>query len=316
MTLVNTPHDHFFKDAMTNLTVAKEFFERHLPALVQSQLNLETLALQSGSYIDQSLKRTASDVLYTVDYASQPGFGYLYVLTEHQSSVDMLMPLRLWRYIISIWSTHLKKYPGSKLPAVIPLVFYNGPQIYDGPRDIRELIEAPPELIDQFLLKPFDLVDVSTIPDEEIRQKQWCGLLEYAMKCSRAKEALNYVETFIELLKGVCQSGGIDYGTVALQYFITQTETNEPGKLLKTLEQGLNEEGQIMATVAQYLREQGMQQGVKQGESTLLMHLLERKFKAVSQIYRQRVEQANAADLLRWGEKVLDSQAIEDVFDL
>ncbi len=289
----------------------------------QSYLNLETLALQSGSYIDQSLKRTASDVLYTVDYTNQPGFSYLYILTEHQSSVDTFLPLRLWRYIISIWSTHLKKYPDCKLPMVMSLVFYNGSKPYDGPRDIRELIEAPPELIDPFLLKPFHLVDVSMIPDEEIRQKQWCGLLEYAMKCSRAKEALNYVETFIELLKGVCQSGGIDYGTVALQYFITQTETAQPGRLFKALEQGLNEEGQIMATVAQYLREQGMQQGMQQGivrgeqqgERKLLSLQLTRRFGDIPVRYAQLLETADSDLLLQWADRLLNAASLESIFE-
>jgi hypothetical protein len=41
---------------------------------------------------------------------------------------------------------------------------------------------------------------------------------------------------------------------------------------------------------------------------------LEHKFKTVSKVYRQRIEQANAEDLLKWGERVLDSQAIDDIF--
>jgi hypothetical protein len=57
-----------------------------------------------------------------------------------------------------------------------------------------------------------------------------------------------------------------------------------------------------------------MQQGMQQGEYSLLVRLLEHKFKRVPESYRQRLKEADAETLLVWGERVLDSFSLEDVF--
>lgn len=329
MNIVHNPHDNFFKNSLSNLKVAKEFFQQHLPTEAQQQLELNSLELQSGTYIDQALKHTASDILYKVNYIDGTGSAYLYILAEHQSSVDTHMPFRLLRYIISIWTEHLKKYKDDKLPLVIPLVFYNGPQKYNGPTDIRELIKAPKELIDLFLFTPFHLIDTQVISDKDLREKHWAGLMTYVMKHIYAREALNYVEDLVEFVKHICQAGGgSHYGTSALYYFVTQTNTTDPGQLLEALTQGLAQEGKIMSTVAEYWTEkykdtwvktgieQGIEQGEQQGERKLLIRLLKRKFNGVPEGYKQRIKYASSENLLKWADKVLDSNTIEEIFDV
>jgi predicted transposase/invertase (TIGR01784 family) len=326
MGIIHNPHDKFFKTSMANLQIAKYFFQQHLPATIQTYLDFNTLELQPSLYIDKVLRSSASDILYKVNYLHATGSAYLCVLAEHQSSVDNLMPLRLWQYVLAVWNECLKKNKDVKLPLVITLVFYNGKKKYDGPQDIRELIDAPQELMEQFLLNPFYLVDVHDIQDEDLRKQHWLGLMEFAFKHSREKEILNYIQLFLELLKGVMQdAGGTDFAASVLKYFLAQAKTGDPEKLSKTIVSGLSEtkEGKIMATVEQYFIEKhkntwletGVQQGVHQGESTLLRRQLKHKFKIIPEVYRQRIEQANAEDLLKWGEKMLDSQAIEDVFN-
>lgn len=92
MKLIDKPHDNFFKTSMSNLQVAKDFFQQHLSLVIQEQLDFNTLELQSGSYVDKTLKHFASDVLYRVNYLKNEGCAYLYVLAEHQSTVDVRMP--------------------------------------------------------------------------------------------------------------------------------------------------------------------------------------------------------------------------------
>jgi hypothetical protein len=60
--------------------------------------------------------------------------------------------------------------------------------------------------------------------------------------------------------------------------------------------------------------QQGIQQGIQQGEGTLLLRLLQVKFKNIPDSYRQKIEQANAETLLLWGERILASEDLEDIF--
>ena len=60
--------------------------------------------------------------------------------------------------------------------------------------------------------------------------------------------------------------------------------------------------------------QQGMQQGMQQGESALLLRQLQHKFITIPDTYRDKIEQADPNSLLKWGERVLDVNSLEDVF--
>lgn len=85
--------------------------------------NLNTLRLESGSFIDDELRASHSDILYSLQ--TQAGEGYIYLLIEHQSSADRHMAFRLMRYAIAAMQRHLDK-GHTQLPLVIPLLFYHG----------------------------------------------------------------------------------------------------------------------------------------------------------------------------------------------
>jgi flagellar biosynthesis/type III secretory pathway protein FliH len=61
--------------------------------------------------------------------------------------------------------------------------------------------------------------------------------------------------------------------------------------------------------------QQGVQQGMQQGEYSLLLRLLEHKFKSVPESYRQRLIGADAETLLIWGERVLDANTLNEIFE-
>jgi len=51
-----------------------------------------------------------------------------------------------------------------------------------------------------------------------------------------------------------------------------------------------------------------------QGESTMLLCLLEEKFNTIPESYRQKIKEAKADSLLKWAKRVLKAQNLEDVF--
>ena len=76
------------------------------------------------SYINEQLKLGITDILYSVNIAQQQ--GYIYLLVEHQSTADVLMPFRIVKYICAIMDHHLKQTCKNELPLVVPLAFYHG----------------------------------------------------------------------------------------------------------------------------------------------------------------------------------------------
>lgn len=336
MKVIHNPHDHFFRSAMTNLKVAKEFFQYHLPEKVQAYLNLDTLALQPGTYINEALEDSASDVLYKVNYRDKSDWAYLYLLVDHQSSVDYLIAFRLWQYVFSIWGELIKKHGNKsrtktyKLPLVIPLLFYNGSEKYTGTRDIRELIAAPQSLIDAVFVKPIPLIDLHDTEDEELREHQRAKIMQFCMKHVYAKEILNYIQHILESARFIWHDGEHDLAIAILNYILSQGRTADPEHLIKVLKIGLEEEGEMMGNLVDYLTqknkdiwlqsgiqqgiEQGIQRGKQEGESTLIIHQLKRKFKAIPKRYLNQVIQADQEDLLKWADRILESESLEEIF--
>jgi predicted transposase YdaD len=61
-------------------------------------------------------------------------------------------------------------------------------------------------------------------------------------------------------------------------------------------------------------RQQGRQEGRQQGEAQLLTRLLERRFGTLAAADHARIQQADADELLTWGERLLTARTPEEVF--
>jgi len=309
MNTVSSPHDRLFKGAMADVRIAREFLTYYLPIPLRSAVDLDTLVLCPNSYVDNELALTASDVLYKATIAGEE--GYVYLLCEHQSTVDVLMAFRVWQYIVAIWADHLKQTNGKKLPLVIPLVFYHGQQPYTANCDIRDLIQAPPALIDNVLFQPFTLIDTHDLPDETLREQHWAGIMAFVMKHIFARDALGFLQQILDHLRQFEQEEAGDYVILLLNYLLTAGDTEQIEKVVTIIQQRLSQTtGAKIMTIAERLTERGIQQG----EATMLMRLLQHKFGPLPNQYRRQLETADASRLLLWGEQVLEADSLEKLF--
>jgi hypothetical protein len=62
-------------------------------------------------FVDATLQWRHSHPLFTVPLAGREAL--VYVLVEHQSSGDPLMPFRMLRYMVRIWDRYLTEHPGA-----------------------------------------------------------------------------------------------------------------------------------------------------------------------------------------------------------
>jgi predicted transposase/invertase (TIGR01784 family) len=91
--------------------------------LLATRSDLQTLKLESDSFIEENLRAYYSDVLWSVN--TTEGNGYIYVVIEHQSTPDAHMAFRLMRYAVAAMQKHLDA-GHQQLPLVVPMLFYHG----------------------------------------------------------------------------------------------------------------------------------------------------------------------------------------------
>ncbi len=257
-------HDGLFKSFLTVPDTARDFLDVHLPGHIKQICNLDTLQLQSSSFLEEELVPYYSDVLYSME--TESGIGYVYALIEHQSRPDKHMGFRMMRYAIAAMKQHLDA-GNETLPLVVPLLFYHG-QTSPYPYSTNWLDEFDhPEIAKALYSQDFPLVDVTVIPDDEIIQHKRVALLELVQKHVRQRDLLDFTETVVTLLlERLITASQLDS---LVEYLLRVGETSNLEDLMRTLAKQVPEHEEKFMTVAEQLeargREQGLQQGLQKG---------------------------------------------------
>jgi len=257
-------HDHFFRSMLTNPKVINDFFNEHLPNDIKAVINFASINPQKDSFIDDKLRLQISDLLYSVEFNHQP--GYLYLLLEHQSHPDKLMAFRLLKYVIAIMDQHLKKTNTQKLPLVYPLVFYSGYKKHNYSTDLFDLFGREKELAQNTLWKPYHLIELNKIPDENLKKYLWSGVFARIMKHIYEKDVLPFLRDLIQDLSCIEKQGDLEYIYSIISYLFQAAEPFDQKEFIHVVTTGLTEvdEAKIM-TMGDYLRQEGKKEGILEG---------------------------------------------------
>ena len=80
---VQNPHDRFFRESFGRVEIARNYLEEYLPAPVLELLDLDSLTLQEGSFIDEEMQAHQTDLLYEVQL--QTGLEYIHTILYYLS---------------------------------------------------------------------------------------------------------------------------------------------------------------------------------------------------------------------------------------
>ncbi|EDQ5840286.1 Rpn family recombination-promoting nuclease/putative transposase [Salmonella enterica subsp. enterica] len=261
-------HDGLFKFFLREPDTARDFLAVHLPADIRAQVRLDTLKLEPGSFVDQTLRELHSDVLYSVE-TEEGHAGYIYCLLEHQSTADRMMAWRMMRYSMAVMDAHLKK-GNDTLPVVVPLLFYQGTvRPYPYSTDWMDCFDAP-ALAREVYSRPWPLVDVSVMEDSDLQSHRRMALLELVQRDIRRRDAASLLRDVVKLIR--IAGNTREQVEAVLCYIIYNGMTNGSGTpfsyepFLYELAGEIPEYKElIMGTIAQQLKEEGIQQGIQQG---------------------------------------------------
>ena len=145
--------------------------ETQLSPAALAELDLDTLKLETGSFIDADLREKFSDLLLSVrmvgsDADSEDDRALVYFLFEHKSQSDSLTVFQLLSDIVRIWEARLRDRMA--LCPIVPLVVYHGERGWTAARSLTELVKSPSGLGDYQVEFRFPLLDLSQLSDGEI----------------------------------------------------------------------------------------------------------------------------------------------------
>lgn len=140
--MINNKHDTWARAVLMNKKEASIFINLALELKEEYKIEENKLILQDNRFVTKSFYNKETDILYKIENKN------VYVLIEHQSTVDKHMAKRIIEYIVEIIRKDEKnrKIEDSKykLPLVIPIVLYTGKRKWKAEKSIIQIQERLP----------------------------------------------------------------------------------------------------------------------------------------------------------------------------
>jgi predicted transposase YdaD len=316
-------HDSLFRLAFSRPLQAADHFRRHLPAAVVEAVRWETLELQDGSFVDPELQNLHTDLLYRVRLKGE-GELLLYVLLEHQSRVDYLMPFRVLQYLTRIWDRWLSEDKSRRrLPVVVPMVVYHGQRNWTAPIDFAALFEAPlRDALNAYVPSfVYDLQDLSRIPDAQLAGEALQQLVLLWLKYADRDDFWRRFPEWIEALVRVTEQppDGMKALEALLRYLVLVTPGEPPREVYALLAERLAPQSERwLVTWAEQLQERGRQEENARWLNkmrTQTLQMLRLKFGELSDEVTARVEAASEEELDQWAGRLLAVDTLEELFE-
>ncbi len=120
-----------------------------------SSLDFSKVQRVNTTFIADNLREQESDLVFLLPFRDTNETEVLiYILIEHQSTVDPVMGFRLLFYMCQVWDQQRQKWVSENVPKsewrfrpIIPVVFYTGQPKWQTPLSLEALMDVPQALL-------------------------------------------------------------------------------------------------------------------------------------------------------------------------
>ena len=197
-------HDASYKALFSHARMVEDLLRGFVPQAWVQELDFASLEKLNASYVADDLRHRHGDVVWRVRFREH--WLYVYLLLEFQSTVDTFMAVRLLSYTSLLYQDLIRTEQLSahrKLPAVLPIVLYNGEPRWTAAVEVAELQETVPlELKAYQPQQRYLLLDEGAFSEAELAPLQNLVAAVFRLENSRSPQAvLVVISALIEWLQ-------------------------------------------------------------------------------------------------------------------
>ena len=319
-----TPHDALVKATYSDPARAAAHLASVLPPEVVARLDLSRLEVLPGTYIHPDLAESSSDLLYSVGLRSG-GSLLVYLLFEHQSSVDRLMALRLVLYAARVLDRWWSEHPEAVVvPPILPLVLYHGERSWTVGRSLSDAWGLDPEdqaaLAGRGLELSYQLHDLSEHSDASLRSRALDALdllVQLLLKHGRDEDLMDQLDRWADVWRAVADGPGLRAIAQVLSYIGIVAGRRSPlERVQRFLVQTLGPRGEeAFMTWQEQIEARGEARG-RENQRRMFLSLLRQRFGAISTTVEARVAAASTDELTAWTEGFFAASSPEQLLGL
>lgn len=324
-------HDNLVKHAFNDVENARGVLATALPAEIVARIDMASLSLRPGTFVNEDLEDLHSDILYAARIAGRDAL--IYFLLEHKSEPQPLTPLQVMGYMLRIWDQHESALPkkkrgeGRKLPVILPIVLHHGPGGWTAATCFEEMLDADDDLLaalgEHVPRLRLVIDDLGKQSDDQLYERgatSFARLVLWALKNARDAGWLKGdIGRWKGLIAAVLAERDGTRALTALFRYIALTNPTVKRDVLRGLLPG-NRGTQVEEAVMNWFeteldqgRKDGERKGERNAERRVLLKLLRQRFGELPAAVVARVEAADVPELEAWTERILTASRLEDV---
>ncbi len=323
-------HDALFKSVFSDVEHAAAVLRSILPPHVAAHIDWDSLQPVHASLVRDSLQQQHGDLLFQARLIDGRE-AFLWLLFEHQTTVDFWMVWRTTEMAFDFLRDWRKKHPSApRLPAFLPIVLYQGSRPWTAPTSLLELTnlsdDARRDLAGHLLSFRFVLDELRTVEDEALAMRPLGPVPRLTLGIMKYYQSRQLIVFLAEHADDIRTLYATEHGRLWLSRMLSYIAYAHPhvarGELIRLLTPLVGEEIQhtmlpIDELLSQGIYDQGRKAGLEQGlqsQRALLIRQLTRRFGTLPEEVAARVTRADTEDIARWGDRIFDAASLDDVF--
>ncbi len=300
-------------------------------------IDLSRLKPIQTTFVQRDYRHVESDVVLVAPLRRTKGKPsprklLIYILIEHQSEPDRLMPLRVLDYVVQIfkyqvreWSKTHRSFARIRLDPVLPVVFYTGTRRWDSVGRLVDLVEmgdrlgnATPAIEPLFINLPE--IAAETLDSEGGFFGPVLHLVQQRKSRPREfQQLLNRVVQHLETMPDAERLRWLELLSYVMALVYHVREPSERPSLQKAIESSVStdehrqEVFEMRRTIADELKEEGRGKAIKNRQQTLIRQL-KRRFSDVSVAVSATIRATDDPEQLdEWLDLVVTAESLDDV---
>ncbi|WP_369426538.1 Rpn family recombination-promoting nuclease/putative transposase [Clostridium estertheticum] len=231
------------------------------------------------------------------------------------------MPIRLLMYMVELWRDILRnsekkeiKRKSYRLPAIVPIVLYNGTKKWTCARNFKDIINESQLFGDNILDFKYILVDINRYSKEYLYEFKNIAAAIFLLD-----QDINAME-FLERLKNIV----INFNNLTSEeklllkgWIKNTTNSNEIYNMNELVDNIFNEnkkeEVEIMVSNASNIFGKLKSDGIKEGKAELLITQLKRRFNGLSDYYTDKIRSLPEGVIDKIATDIFDLETVEDI---
>jgi predicted transposase/invertase (TIGR01784 family) len=254
-----------------------DFVKNHIAAPWVERLDTDCLEHIDANFVTKDFKDKESDIVYRAKIGT--GDVIFYVLLELQSRRDFTMPLRLLVYMTELIrrlfdeaDKKARTRKNFRLPAVVPMVLYNGSSKWSPVRSFKEYLKDYELFVPNVIDFTYIMIDINETDETELlKTPTLVNLAMFADRKGSPEHILGRLAKMLKLSRKLTEEEQVQLKAWMFDVILRKAKGKIDNDAIKQIEGAFEREEESEMTYAieraiDEIERRGKRAGIKEGE--------------------------------------------------